>query len=206
MRTRASVEKGAVRREPAAVSAPTPWGARFRRRAWVVIATLASFAPFVPATTSAAQEPTSVPVALAVLAFELEDVSAAGALTRPDAAKDAETMRTVTREARRLLAASGRYRLVDVDAAGTDPAGSAIWRCDGCDIRIARAHGAEQSLAGVVRRVAQTEYYVAFRLADVATGRVIDQQAAFFIGSDDAWKSGVRSLLRRSLPAVRPAN
>lgn len=207
MRARASVRAGQVGQERSAAQTPTAHDGRYRcRGASAVIAALASFVAVCATTTSAAQDPAPAPVTLVVFAFELEDVSAAGALAKADAAKDADRLQAVTREARDLLAASGRYQLVDAGAAGNQPTEPAIWRCDGCDVRIARTLGADRSLAGVVRRVAQTEYYVAFRLADAATGRVIDQQAAFFIGSDDAWKSGVRSLLRRSLLAVPPAH
>lgn len=149
----------------------------------------------------------TTPVKIAVFDFELEDVSAAGALSNGEMAGDLERMLVVTTEARRVLAQSERYRLVDVGGADDEPVRKRSLRnCDGCDARIARKLGAEQSLVGVVRRVAQTEYYVSIRITDTATGAVINQQSAFYTGSDDAWKSGVRSLIRRTVLAAPVTN
>ena len=52
---------------------------------------------------------------MAVFPFELEDFSAAAAYVPPDDI-DREQLRLSTEEARRLIAASGRYQLVDVGA------------------------------------------------------------------------------------------
>jgi hypothetical protein len=142
------------------------------------------------------------PVKIAVFDFELEDVSAAGALSAGDSAADLARMQAVTGEARKVLAQSGRYSLVDthdVDAQAVKD--RALRSCDGCDAGIALKLGADQSLIGVVRRVAKTEYYVSFIITDAQTGKVVNQQAAFFTGADDAWPSGVRLLLKHGVLA-----
>ena len=63
-----------------------------------------------------AEEPVApAPIKLAVFPFELEDFSAAAAYHPPDDI-DREQLRLSTEEARRLIAESGRYKLVDVGA------------------------------------------------------------------------------------------
>src|SRR5436309_13022909 len=71
------------------------------------------------------------PVKMAVFPFELEDFSAGAAYVPPDDI-DREQLRLSTEEARRLIAASGRYQLVDVSAA---KAGK-LRDCEGCEARI----------------------------------------------------------------------
>ena len=141
-------------------------------------------------------------VKIAVFDFELEDVSAAGAASMSDAAGDSTRMHAVTEEARRVLAQSGRFSIIDTNAIDAQPIKDrALRNCDGCDAGIALKLGAERSLIGVVTRVAQTEYYVSLRITDTGTGKVLDEQSAFFTGADDAWASGVRMLLEHGILA-----
>jgi Protein of unknown function (DUF2380) len=145
---------------------------------------------------------TSAPVKIAVFEFELEDVSAAGATSKVESAADLSRMRTVTSEARRVLKESGRYSLIDTAEASAEAVKERTLRnCGGCDSGIALKLGAELSLIGVVTRVAQTEYYASLQITDTKTGKVVNQQNAFFTGADDAWASGVRLLLKHGVLA-----
>jgi hypothetical protein len=149
-----------------------------------------------------AQAATSTPVKIAVFEFELDDVSAAGAASKLESAADVTRMNAVTAEARRVLAASGRYSLVDTAGVTVEAAKDGTLRnCNGCDAGIALQLGAERSLIGVVTRVAQTEYYVSLLMTDTKTGKVVNQQSAFFTGADDAWASGVRLLIKHGILA-----
>lgn len=142
---------------------------------------------------------TSPPVKIAVFKFELEDVSAAA---RGETAGDSTRMQAVTDAARRTLAQSGRYTLIDTSGADAQAVKEKSLRnCDGCDAGIALKLGAERSCIGVVTRVAQTEYYVSVRITDTTTGKVLNQPAAFFTGADDAWPSGVTMLIKHQVLA-----
>jgi hypothetical protein len=100
------------------------------------------------------------------------------------------------------LAQSGRFSIVDTNGVDAQPVKDrALRNCDGCDAAIALKLGAERSLIGVVTRVAKTEYYVSLRFTDAGTGKVINEQSAFFTGADDAWASGVRMLLKHGILA-----
>jgi Protein of unknown function (DUF2380) len=145
---------------------------------------------------------TSAPVKIAVFEFELEDVSAAGAASKVESAADLSRMQIVTREARRVLRESGRYSLVDTAGVNVEAVKERTLRtCNGCDSAIALTLGADLSLIGVVTRVAQTEYYASLQITDTKTGKVVNQQNAFFTGADDAWASGVRLLLKHGILA-----
>ena len=141
-------------------------------------------------------------VKIAVFDFELKDVSAAGAAAMSDNVGDSMRMHAVTDEARRVLAQSGRYSIIDTNGLDAQPVkDKSLRNCDGCDAAIALKLGAERSLIGVVTRVAKTEYYVSLRITDTGTGKVVNEQTAFFTGADDAWASGVRMLLKHGVLA-----
>jgi hypothetical protein len=99
----------------------------------------------VHAAAGAADTAAPSPVKMAVFPFELEDFSAAAAYVPPDDI-DREQLRLSTEEARRLIAASGRYQLVDIGAVNNEAAKAGKLRdCDGCDARIAASLDADQS-------------------------------------------------------------
>jgi hypothetical protein len=136
---------------------------------------------------------------IAVFDFELEDVSPAASLLGKTTSS-AATMGIVSSEARRVLAQSGRYSLIDVSKADAKPAtDKSLRNCDGCEAGIALQLGAEQSLMGVVTRVTQTDYYVLIRIRDARTGNILNQQEANFAGADDGWASGVRMLIKHQV-------
>jgi Protein of unknown function (DUF2380) len=144
----------------------------------------------------------SMPLKIAVFELELEDVSAAGVASKVESAADLSRMQTVTSEARRVLKESGRYSLVDTAGVSATAVKERMLRsCGGCDSGIALTLGADLSLIGVVTRVAQTEYYVSLQITDTKSGKVVNQQNAFFTGADDAWASGVRLLLKHGILA-----
>jgi hypothetical protein len=141
----------------------------------------------------------SSPVKIAVFDFELEDVSPASTFLGKTTSNDA-TMEKVSSEARRVLAQSGRYSLIDVSKVDAKPVSEKSLRnCDGCEAGIALQLGAEQSLIGVVRRVTPTDYYVVIQIRDARTGKLFNQQEANFAGSDDGWASGVRMLIKHQI-------
>ena len=135
-------------------------------------------------------------IKLAVFDFELDDVSPAASLLGQTTSSKA-AMDRVTQEARRVLAESGRFILVDVGKVDAEPAKSR--NCNGCENDIAAQAGAEEALIGVVRRVTQTDYYVQLQISDARTGKILDQQGANFAGGPDGWASGVRMLIKHQV-------
>lgn len=149
---------------------------------------------------SAADAP--APIKIAVFAFEFEDLTPAAALLKKPA-DAAATMEKVTGAAREELAHSGRYLPIDASRLDAPAVAEKTLRdCNGCEAGLAERLGAQQSLIGLVRKVTETDYYVAIRIRDARTGKVIDQQEAMFAGDQTGWPSGARMLIRHQvLPA-----
>jgi Protein of unknown function (DUF2380) len=144
-----------------------------------------------PASPAAAP----APIGLAVFDFELEDTTAAAATGL--APSDAEHLADVTNGVRKLLAQSGRYRVIDVSGASADAIKRRALRdCGGCDAAIARELGADQSLIGVVRRVSRTEYTIGFQIRDTSTGAVVSRgDSGLRMGADYSWRRGALRLV-----------
>jgi hypothetical protein len=139
---------------------------------------------------------------LAVFDFELQDLSG-GAGIIPESAQDSEQLRRATQVARKLIAESGRYALVDVSSADDKPVKAhELRQCDGCDAPIAARFGADQSLVGIVTRITRTDYAVTFRLRDAHTGELISVgQTDLRIGANYSWDRGAAWLIERRLLA-----
>ncbi|KRR24069.1 hypothetical protein CQ14_15065 [Bradyrhizobium lablabi] len=164
------------------------------------IALVLATAIVLAALAAAAAETAAPPVKIAVFPFELEDFSAGAAYVPPDDI-DREQLRLSTEEARRLIAASGRYQLIDVSAVNDEAAKAGKLReCDGCDARIAAGLGADQSMIGIVTRITRTEYAVTYRIRDARSGALVDvKQTDLRMGANVAWSRGARWLIERRL-------
>jgi hypothetical protein len=163
---------------------------------------LASTIVFSGLAAAGAAETIAPPIKLAVFPFELEDFSAGGGYVAPDEI-DREQLRLSTEEARRLIAESGRYQLVDVGA-GTNEAAKAgkLRDCDGCEARIAAGLNADQSMIGIVTRVSRTEYAVTYKIRDAISGAIVDtEQTDLRMGANVAWSRGARWLIQNRLLA-----
>jgi Protein of unknown function (DUF2380) len=154
------------------------------------------------AAAGAAEAVAPPPIKIAVFPFELEDFSAGAAYVPPDDI-DREQLRLSTEEARRLIAASGRYQLVDVSAVNDEAAKAGKLRdCAGCEARIAAGLGADQSMVGIVTRVARTEYAVTYRIRDARSGAMVAvAQTDLRMGANVAWSRGARWLIENRLLA-----
>ena len=140
------------------------------------------------------------PVKLAVFDFELEDFSGgAGVIAESD--DDRKQLRLATETARRVLAGSGRYSLVDVSGAdAADVKAHTLRRCNGCEAAIAHKLGADQSLLGIVNRVSRMEYGVTFQLRDARTGKLLSvERTDLRMGANYSWNRGAEWLIKNRL-------
>jgi hypothetical protein len=155
---------------------------------------------FVAGFTVATADESAVPVKLALFPFELEDFSAAAAYHPPDDI-DREQLRLSTEEARRLIAESGRYKLVDIGGVNDEAAKAGkLHDCDGCDVKIAAGLHADQSMIGIVTRISRTDYAVTYKIRDVQSGALVDvEQTDLRAGANSAWSRGARWLIQRRL-------
>ncbi len=172
-------------------------GLFFRRRLLAVAVSALAWGG-APLAFAAGGDPS--PIKLAVFNFELDDFSA-GAGIAGNAAADLEHLDQATSEARRLLAESGRYSLVDVAGAQGDSVRErGLRQCNGCEAALAQRLGADQSFVGVVTRVSRTEFTVRFQILDARTGAVVANKATDLrMGADYAWSRGAASLIKNGL-------
>jgi len=163
-----------------------------------VLASAMVVAGFAVATADESTAP--APIRLAVFPFELEDFSAAAAYIPPDDI-DREQLRLSTEEARRLIAESGRYQLVDVGTVKDEAAKAGkLHHCDGCEAKIAAGLHADQSMIGIVTRISRTDYAVTYKIRDAQSGALVDvQQTDLRAGANSAWSRGARWLIQRRL-------
>jgi hypothetical protein len=176
-------------------------------RQWTLTIAAAALALTAFATAPTPAKATS-PVKIAVFDFELEDFSAGGPLAGESPA-ETERLKMVTTEARRLLAQSGRYDLVDVNATDSLTAKQhGLHTCNGCDADIAKALGADQSFLGVIHKVSVLLHAVNFQIRDTRTGKLIRNLQADFRGdTDEAWRRAVVWLIKNKLlEDGQPAN
>lgn len=150
------------------------------------------------AALPAGADPT--PVKLALFDFELKDFSG-GAGIAGDPAADLRHLDDVTGMARQLIAASGRYALVDVAGAeGEGVKDRSLRECHGCEAAIAEKLGADQSFLGIVTRITRTDYVVSFQIRDARTGAILlTRTSDLRIGADYSWDRGARALIRDHL-------
>ena len=142
------------------------------------------------------------PIKIAVFDFGLDDRSAAGGLVKPSSI-DTENLKKATQDAREMLAASGRYSLVDTGAAAAvDPAQP----CDGCEAAVARILGADRSMVGLVTRVSRTEYTLQVVIRDAQTGAVVTNAfSGLRMGASYSWPRGLKWLIDNKILTAQNA-
>jgi hypothetical protein len=166
-----------------------------------VAASLAAALTVFAMSPSEAAEPEVVKIA--VFDFVLDDRSAGRGIVGPDAI-DSENLIKSTEEARRLLADSGRYSIVDASAAADEvTSAGGIQHCNGCEVPLAAKLGADQSMVGVFTRVSRTEYTLQILVRDAQTGAVVSNASTGLrMGANYSWPRGVKWLMsNRILPA-----
>jgi Protein of unknown function (DUF2380) len=143
------------------------------------------------------------PIKIAVFAFELEDLSAAGG--QEPSPIETSYLAQSTEEAKQQLLQSGRYSLIDTAAADVSAAkGQGLRNCGGCEAAIAMRLGADQALIGVVTKISMTEYTVRLQLSDAGKGAVISSFATDLrMGANYSWFRGVRWLMQNRLLASK---
>ena len=148
---------------------------------------------------SRAAEP--VPVKIALFAFELDDRSAAGGLIARDAIDD-ENLKKATEEARKALAASSRYEVIDTAPVASELASAGgVQRCNGCEAALGERLAAERSMVGLFARVSRTEYTLQIVVRDTRTGAILSNAfSGLRMGANYAWPRAVASLIDDKIP------
>jgi len=169
-----------------------------------VAASVAGALSLSAASPSRAAEPGSAKIA--VFDFTLDDRSAGGGIIAQDAV-DTENLKLSSEAARRMLAESGRYSIVDTGSAAADvTSAGGIQHCNGCEGPLARKLGADQSMVGVFTRVNRTEYTLQIVVKDAETGAVVSNAfTGLRMGANYAWPRGVKWLMDNQILSAQRA-
>jgi hypothetical protein len=140
------------------------------------------------------------PVSIEVFPFELEDKSAGAGLIPPDD-YDRRYLLEATQMTRHMLSNTGNFRVVETS--GSDqrkPEHENLRYCGGCELAMARQHGASLALLGVITRVNRTEHTMFIRIMDANTGKPV---AVGFtdlrMGANHAWPRTARWLMTKRI-------
>ena len=132
----------------------------------------------------------------AIFPFELIDVSLEGELVGPRA-DEAHRLVLATEELRRLAARDAGYEVLDLDGLSSEIERVApLYKCNGCEVDIARRIGAEVAVAGTVRKISNLVLIVHVYVSDVGSGKLARIHRVDVRGnSDETWLRAVRRLV-----------
>ncbi|WP_138465817.1 DUF3280 domain-containing protein [Poseidonocella sp. HB161398] len=161
-------------------------------------------APLLAAALLAAAPARAAPLPAAVFDIQFINFSQEAEFGADTSAEEARAQ-MLSAEYRRLLAESGRYRLVD-----TGPAGAAValhgnpFSCNACEAGIAGDLGAERSFTGAVQKLSVLVQTIIIRETDAESGEVLALYQTDIRGNtDEAWRRGLRWLMaHRMLPGT----
>lgn len=137
---------------------------------------------------------------LAVLPFEIivEDTLEGIPIAKP---AEKKRLQLVTAEVVQLAAASGRYKVADTTPVAADiEKESPFFKCNGCEVEVAKKVNAGVVLTGLVQKGSETTASISFALRSVATGELVRTGGITVLeNSDEAWIRGIRRLVKSRL-------
>ena len=154
---------------------------------------------FVTATAAAGEPDASAPRIAAVMEFELIDDMRD--YERPEV-KDAQNRRIglISDELRQELRQRGMYRIVDnseaEDLISSLKAQQELRDCNGCEIDIGRALGADVIIIGWVQKVSNLILNINIEVKEVSSGRMLYVKSVDLrSNSDNSWLRGIRFMV-----------
>lgn len=106
-------------------------------------------------------------------------------------------------ELTKLLAADGRYEIVDLAALSDEIAAARpIYECNGCEVDIAGKAKADLVMTGVIDKISETHLSLTVAIVDVAGSKLVSNSSVLIQGNtDESWLHGVRWLAKNRLLA-----
>lgn len=144
----------------------------------------------------------AAPVPTAVFGFEVFDDTLD---TRESVrAEQAERLKLVNGELLALVAASGEMAPVDLAPQAARIAEDApFYKCNGCELDIARAAGARLEMVGVVRKVSNLILSLSLEVREVEGQQKVVRAGVVDIrgNTDESWLRGARYLMKNKILA-----
>lgn len=147
-----------------------------------------------PASAEAAR------VKIAVMPFELSQEQRIGMRAKVSPEEE-NRLRLATEKLITMLEESGSYEIVDLSGIAAEiEEASPVFKCNGCEVDLAKKVGAQLVSTGVIHKASPTLINVSIFIRDVATGEPKNSMAVSIRENNDAgWVRGVRSLVRNRL-------
>ena len=153
----------------------------------------------IAATAAMAKQPSPT----AVFNFGLDDTSLQGQ-EAPSPVDQQQRLQDLDVQLRDLLVKSGCCSLVDTAPVAQQERAIDAWKCNGCDVDLARKVGARISVTGWVQKVSNLILNINLVARDVTTGQVLSAGSVDIRGNtSESWSRGLSYLLKDRL---HPAN
>ena len=172
-------------------------------RSWLLALALALLSAGAVDAARAADAPLK---SIVMLDFELIDET----LDRDADAAQRQRIKNISALLRKEFAERGFYRVLDPgpQQAMIDDLASRfkLYDCNGCDIDIGRALGADRVMTAWVQKVSNLILNINIQINDVASGQALLNKSVDIRGNTDAsWERGIRYMLR-SMEEKRQGN
>jgi hypothetical protein len=165
---------------------------------WRALITVLSIA-FLPAAASAGQK-------IAIFPFDMtqqksEDDYFVG--PKGPTKDEARRLDLVREELAKLMAADGRYEIVDLSGLAQDiTAAAPLNQCNGCEVDIAAKAKAELAMTSVIDKISETHLSLNVAIVDVAKSSLVKNASVLIQGNtDESWLHGVRWIAKNRLLA-----
>jgi hypothetical protein len=136
---------------------------------------------------------------VAVFGFELMDSSLDGEMLGASKDEQSRLAGLAPRVAAFLKDKRG-YEPVDLSGVAAEAGHSNLQNCGNCDIKMAKAAGAELAVTGTVQKVSNLILNVNLYVRDVASGKMIAAGSADIrSNTDDSWRRGLDWLMKNRI-------
>jgi hypothetical protein len=136
----------------------------------------------------------------AVFPLELIDTSLEGEISGPRA-DEASRLALATEELRKLAAREAGYEVLDLGGIAPDIRSAApLYKCNGCEVELARRAGADVAITAAVRKFSPLLLSIHIYVTDVGTGNLTKMYRVDIRGNtDETWLRGLRRLVAEGL-------
>src|SRR6185437_7245860 len=132
----------------------------------------------------------------AVFPFDIRDVSQEGELIPQLNTEDVRRLKLVADELKTLMQKDGKYEVVDLTSQAKEiEAAAPFYKCDACEVPIAKEAGADIAVTGYVEKLSDAAINLQLVARDTQTGKPTKTMSALINGNtDDLWLHGIRYL------------
>jgi hypothetical protein len=133
---------------------------------------------------------------VAIFPFEIRDAAMEGDPFAVPQEADLARLKLVADELKSLMVASGRFDVVDLSSYKDEiEKASPFYKCDGCEVDIAKESGADLAVTGFVDKVTDALMSLQIFVRNAGTGKMEKTMSAEIRGNtDDLWLHGIRYL------------